>query len=121
MKTSNQEMHPLHDVVPDDAIGMLVADHKRVANLFADFERMGDEGRTDEKAAIVRSICQELTLHAQLEEELFYPAVRKAIDDDDQIDEALVEHAGAKQLIAQGEGIGKRLMQDALEHAKRRT
>jgi hemerythrin superfamily protein len=101
MKTSNQAMQPLHDVSEQDAIGMLIADHKRVASLFADFERLNDEGRVKDKAPVVREICQQLTVHTQLEEELFYPAVRKAIHDEDQMDEALVEHASAKQLIAQ--------------------
>lgn len=100
MKTSNQAMNPVRDS-GNDAIGMLIADHKRVAGLFADFKRLTDEGRDDEKASVVGQICRELTVHTQLEEELFYPAVRKAIDDADQVDEALVEHAGAKQLIAQ--------------------
>jgi hemerythrin superfamily protein len=104
MKSSNQEMHPLHDVSAQDAIGMLIADHKRVASLFADFKRLTDEGRDKEKASVVEKICQELTVHTQLEEELFYPAVRKATNDEDQMDEALVEHAGAKQLIAQLQG-----------------
>jgi hemerythrin superfamily protein len=104
MKTSNQEMHPLHDVSAQDAIGMLIADHKRVASLFADFKRLTDEGRDKEKASVVEEICQELTVHTQLEEELFYPAVRKATNDEDQMDEALVEHAGAKQLISQLQG-----------------
>ena len=102
MKTTNQEMNPLYDVSPQDAIGMLIADHKRVANLFADFKRLTDEdGSSKAKAAVVAQICQELTVHTQLEEEIFYPAVRKATHDDDPMDEALVEHAGAKQLIAQ--------------------
>jgi hemerythrin superfamily protein len=101
MKTSNQEMNPLFGISPEDAIGMLVADHKRVAALFAQFKRLTAEARDEDKGAIVKKICEELTLHTQLEEELFYPAVRKATKDDDQMDEALVEHAGAKQLVAQ--------------------
>lgn len=101
MKVTNQAMHALHKVSADDAIGMLIADHKRVASLFAEFERLNNEGRDKDKASVVREICQELTVHTQLEEELFYPAVRKAINDVDQMDEALVEHACAKQLIRQ--------------------
>ena len=54
---------------------------------------------------MVRKICNELTVHAQIEEEIFYPAVRKAIDDGDLMDEALVEHAGAKELISQLEAM----------------
>jgi hemerythrin superfamily protein len=104
LKIRNQDMHPLHAVSAEDAIGMLIADHKRVASLFADFKRLTDEGRDKETAALVAQICQELSVHTQLEEELFYPAVRKAINDELQMDEALVEHAGATQLISQLQG-----------------
>ena len=84
-----------------DAIAMLMADHKKVKKLFSDFNKLRGEGSDEEKSAIVNQICNELTIHTQLEEEIFYPAVRKAIDDSDLMDEALVEHAGAKDLIAQ--------------------
>ena len=101
MKSSNQQMNPLYGTSPEDAIDMLVADHKRVANLFAEFQRLTDEGRDSGKASVVAEICRALTIHTRLEEELFYPAARAATGDDDQMDEALVEHAGAKDLIAQ--------------------
>jgi hemerythrin superfamily protein len=84
-----------------DAIDLLMADHKRVKHLFAKFDALKDAGSDDEKLRIVQQICQELTIHAALEEEIFYPAVRQHIDDDDLMDEALIEHAGAKHLIAQ--------------------
>ena len=84
-----------------DAIAMLMADHKKVKKLFSDFDKLKDEGSDKDKSAIVVQICHELKIHAELEEEIFYPAVRKAIDDSDLMDEALVEHAGAKDLIAQ--------------------
>ncbi|MEA3159082.1 MAG: hypothetical protein QOD95_630 [Gammaproteobacteria bacterium] len=84
-----------------DAIAMLMADHKKVKKLFSDFDKLKEEGGDDEKSAIVDQICNELKIHTELEEEIFYPAVRKAIDDSDLMDEALVEHAGAKDLIAQ--------------------
>jgi hypothetical protein len=57
------------------------------------------------KAQIVRRTCMELTIHAQVEEEIFYPAVREAIEDEDLLDEAEVEHASAKELIAQLENM----------------
>src|SRR3984957_13359398 len=84
-----------------DAIAMLTADHKKVKKLFADFDKLKDAGSDEDKASIVDQICNELKIHTELEEESFYPAVRKAIDDGDLMDEALVEHAGAKDLIAQ--------------------
>lgn len=86
----------------NNAIDMLSADHKMVKRLFKQFAALKkDEGERDDKAALVRKICQELTIHASIEEEIFYPAVRAAIDDGDLMDEALVEHAGAKALVAQ--------------------
>ena len=84
-----------------DAIAMLTADHKKVKKLFADFDKLKEAGSDEDKASIVDQICNELKIHTELEEEIFYPAVRKAIDDGDLMDEALVEHAGAKDLIAQ--------------------
>jgi hemerythrin superfamily protein len=84
-----------------DAIAMLMADHKKVKKLFSDFDKLKEDGSDDDKSAIVEQICNELKIHTELEEEIFYPAVRKAIDDSDLMDEALVEHAGAKDLIAQ--------------------
>src|ERR1700730_9363074 len=84
-----------------DAIAMLTADHKKVKKLFADFDKLKDAGSDEDKASIINQICNELKIHTELEEEIFYPAVRKAIDDSDLMDEALVEHAGAKDLIAQ--------------------
>ncbi|MEA3150108.1 MAG: hypothetical protein QOD56_1047 [Gammaproteobacteria bacterium] len=84
-----------------DAIQMLVADHKKVKDLFAQFQKMRENGSGDEKSAIVQEVCTALTIHADIEEQIFYPAVREAIEDSDLMDEALVEHAGAKSLIAQ--------------------
>jgi hemerythrin superfamily protein len=87
---------------PDqDAIALLIADHRHVAKLFADFKNLKDEGSDEEKASVVRQICQELLVHSSIEEEIFYPAVRRAIEDDDLMDQALVEQTGAKDLIAQ--------------------
>jgi hemerythrin superfamily protein len=84
-----------------DAIAMLMADHKKVKKLFSDFDKLKEKGSDEDKSALVEQICNELKIHTELEEEIFYPAVRKAIEDADLMDEALVEHAGAKDLIAQ--------------------
>lgn len=89
-----------------DALALLVEDHKNVKKMFKDFDKLKESDGSDEaKAALVEKICMELTVHAQVEEEIFYPAVREAIEDDDLMDEAEVEHAGAKDLIAQLEGM----------------
>lgn len=85
-----------------DAIALLTSDHKAVKALFKEFEQLTKQDDVDEaKAALVGKICNSLAVHAQVEEEIFYPAVREAIDDDALMDEADVEHASAKDLIAQ--------------------
>lgn len=81
-----------------DAIQLLRADHRKVQELFGQFEKARDEGR---KAELAENICAELKVHAQIEEEIFYPAARDALKDEDLLDEAAVEHASAKDLIAQ--------------------
>jgi hemerythrin-like domain-containing protein len=86
----------------EDAITLLTADHAKVKKLFKEFENLKEEdGSAEDKSALVARICNELKVHTEIEEEIFYPAVRKAIDDSDLMDEALVEHAAAKELIAQ--------------------
>jgi len=78
-----------------DAIQLLKADHRTVEELFESFEKAGGDGR---KEKIAKQICTELKVHAMIEEEIFYPALRGKIEDDD-LDEAYVEHDGAKVLI----------------------
>lgn len=78
-----------------DAIMLLRADHQTVKDLFARFQASDDE---DEQLDLVEDICNELKIHAQIEEEIFYPAFRGKIDDD-MLNEAVVEHDGAKVLI----------------------
>jgi hemerythrin superfamily protein len=90
---------------PHDAIGMLTADHKKVKKLFKDFDAIAEGKTTAAKASLAKEICMELTVHATLEEEIFYPAVRKAISDNPLMNEAEVEHASAKNLIAQIESM----------------
>jgi selenocysteine-specific translation elongation factor len=85
-----------------DALGLLKADHDKVMALFREFDTFkGKAGHDRRKNELVDEICYELTLHSMLEEEIFYPVLRSAIDDDDLIDEADVEHAGARELIGQ--------------------
>jgi hemerythrin superfamily protein len=93
--------HRIDSRQEQDAIAMLIADHKKVKALFAEFHTLKDDGSGEDKSAIVEQVCNALKIHAAIEEEIFYPAVRKAIDDADLMDEALVEHASAKAIIAQ--------------------
>ena len=89
-----------------DAVKVLIEDHQKVKKLFKDFEKLKDgDSSSKEKSTIVQQICMELAVHAKVEEEIFYPAVRESIDDEDLMDEADVEHDGAKSLIAQLEAM----------------
>ena len=81
-----------------DAISLLKDDHQRVRSMFERFERTRGDAQ---KERLAGQICDELKVHAQIEEEIFYPAVREAIEDDDLMNEAQVEHQSAKELIAQ--------------------
>jgi hemerythrin superfamily protein len=83
---------------PTDAIALLRADHKTVKELFEQFEKTRKDER---KEALAEQICKELSVHAQIEEEIFYPATREVIKEEDLVDEATVEHQSAKDLIAQ--------------------
>jgi len=84
----------------DDAIKLLKADHKDVSELLEKYEN----GRLskDRKMAVAKQICLALTVHAQIEEEIFYPAAREASirDGEDLLDEAEVEHGSIKELVA---------------------
>lgn len=86
-----------------DACDLLEADHKAVKKMFNEFEELTESrGNTREKKRqLAEKICLELTVHAQIEEEIFYPAIRKAVKDELMMNEAEVEHMSAKDLIAQ--------------------
>jgi hemerythrin superfamily protein len=91
---------------PPEATQLLVNDHKEVKKLFKDYEKLvkADAG-ADQKRPVAERICLLLTVHATVEEELFYPAAREALArHEDLLDEAEVEHASAKDLIAQIQG-----------------
>ncbi|MEO8125820.1 MAG: hemerythrin domain-containing protein [Bryobacteraceae bacterium] len=89
-----------------DAVALLMADHAAVKKLFGAYKKlMAQEADSSEKQDIAAQICGALTVHAQIEEEIFYPALREALDDQDMMDEAEVEHASCKDLIAQLEGM----------------
>ena len=86
-----------------DAIKLLMQDHKDVKALFKQYEKLASrDGEDDDKGPLAQKICTMLTVHTTVEEELFYPAARGALGEDaDLVDEADVEHASAKELIAQ--------------------
>jgi hemerythrin superfamily protein len=84
------------------AIELLEQDHREVESIFEEYEKLKDDGQKTELAA---KICLALKVHAQIEEEIFYPEARRATEDGDLLDEATVEHAGAKNLISEIEAM----------------
>ena len=86
----------------EDAIALLKADHRKVEDLFKEFEKAT---RSDRKRTLAEQICLELTIHTKLEEEIFYPACEGHVDEA-LIKEAYVEHDGAKVLISEIEAGG---------------
>lgn len=87
-----------------DAIAILIKDHAEVKAMFKEYEGLTKRAVVGKKK-LAAQICRSLTLHAMMEEEIFYPAVRKVIRDDELMDESLVEHACVKELIAQIENM----------------
>ena len=85
------------DANSPDAVALLKADHEKVAGLFEDYEKASGDGK---KQKIAEEICMELTVHATIEEEIFYPACEGKVEED-LLKEAYVEHDGAKLLIAE--------------------
>ena len=90
-----------------DACDPLDADHKAVKAMFKEYEALTESRSRSpaEKRQLADRICRELTIHTTIEEEIFYPATRKAIKDSALMNEANVEHASAKDLIAQIRGM----------------
>jgi hemerythrin-like domain-containing protein len=85
-----------------EGLAFLMKQHREVEALFEKFEASEDDA---EKAALVDQVCLELAVHAKIEEELLYPPAEEKIEESDLIDEAFIEHATAKDLIAQLEGM----------------
>lgn len=85
-----------------DAIDLLDADHLEVHGLFQSYRELVRTGAPAlQRRALAEEICMELTIHAKVEEELFYPAVREALEDDELLDEAEGEHGSQRELVAQ--------------------
>ncbi len=83
---------------PRDAIALLKADHREVEDWFEQFEKARSDAK---KLELATKICTALTVHTMIEEEIFYPAYLEATGDQELNDEAIVEHDGAKKLIAE--------------------
>ena len=87
------------------AIELLKEQHDKVKKALKEFEKL-DREDTETQKQLVQTVCEDLKVHTTLEEELFYPAAREAIDDEDILNEAQVEHETAKMLIEQLENMG---------------
>jgi hemerythrin superfamily protein len=99
----------------NDAVKLLMKDHAEVKKMFKEFEKLASKSDTNGKVAVANKICMELIIHTQVEEEVFYPVARAAIDDEDMMNEAKVEHDSAKDLIAQIQSMDP---EDAMYDAK---
>ena len=104
MASTNTSSEMTHETKLDP-IAILTNDHNQVKELFKKFARLHEA--EDDKAAgqIAEQICNELTVHTTIEEEIFYPAVRRAIDDNDLMNEAEIEHASTNDLVEQIESM----------------
>ena len=102
MTTPKAPTTPKSPALAMDAIALLKADHEAVSLLFAEFEKTRS---VTNKKALVAEICTALSVHAQNEEEIFYPAFKASLNDKQLVREATVEHAGVKGLVAQLEGV----------------
>lgn len=102
-----QKSQSSHRKPKQNAIQILIEDHKKVTQMFADFEKSKDKMGEEEKQSLVKRACDELTVHAQIEEEILYPALREALKDGDGdlVDEAEVEHSSVKHLIEELESM----------------
>lgn len=80
-----------------NALELLEEDHRKVEEMFDEFDELEDDDKR--RGQLVKQICRELTVHSQIEEEIFYPRAREATKDDELIDEALVEHESVEHLI----------------------
>jgi len=107
---------------PNDAVSDLMADHRKVEDLFKQFEKAGEDGAKKQK--IFQQIAMELKVHTAIEEEIFYPASREYVEED-MVNEAVVEHQAAKDLIAQIEAMSPddemydakvKVLQEQIEH-----
>ena len=98
MAKSTSAKKPAPGKAPKDAVALLKADHRQVEEWFEEFE---SSNRSATKKKLADQICEALTVHTEIEEEIFYPAFIEATQDEELHHEAIVEHDGAKKLIAE--------------------
>lgn len=101
MSSTSKTMHSTSPAAVD-ATALLRADHQHVNDLFEQYQTTRSQAK---KKQLVSEICTALTVHAEIEEEIFYPAVKAALKDKTLVPEAIVEHASLKDLIKQVEGV----------------
>ncbi len=100
-KTKSKKPATRKATTAPDAVALLREDHAKVSAMFKRYDKLGDKAQA-KKLELARRICNELKVHTQIEEEIFYPVTRAALPkQDDLLDEAQVEHDGAKDLIRQ--------------------
>jgi hemerythrin-like domain-containing protein len=104
------------DLVEQDAVSLLSSDHAEVGQMFEEYRQLVESNAGDDRRGELASqICSALTVHAEIEEDVFYPAMRANLEDELLLDQAEVEHASARELIEQIEGMDP---SDALYDAK---
>lgn len=103
------------NTISQDAIVLLKSDHKEAKELFKEYEKVKEHGSDEQKMKVAKEVCGALLIHMEIEEKIFYPRVRPDIDDDDLMNEAVVEHNGAKELIKQ---LGEMKASDPMFDAK---
>src|SRR6185312_1664491 len=102
-RSQSQNRETKTQAASPSAFELLEQDHREVEEWFAEFDELNEDD--DQKAKLAGKICLALKVHAQMEEEIFYPQARETTKDNDLIDEAVVEHATVKNLIAEIESM----------------
>ena len=102
-RSQSQNRETKTQAASPSAFELLEQDHREVEEWFAEFDELNEDD--DQKAKLAGKICLALKVHAQMEEEIFYPQARETTKDNDLIDEAVVEHATVKNLIAEIEAM----------------
>ena len=102
-RSQSQNRETKTQAASPSAFELLEQDHREVEEWFAEFDELNEDD--DQKAKLAGKICLALKVHAQMEEEIFYPQARETTKDNDLIDEAVVEHATVKNLITEIEAM----------------